>query len=112
MHYTRGLKSKIKENDLEIIGDANKMFKCSNKEEAITKFNDLKNKWNGRYPNVIYNTEIKSGELLRFYDYLSKIRNSLKPTNEIERLNGEIRRKVKVVSSFPDEGLCNEDILL
>ena len=103
IHYIRGLKSKVKEKDLEIIEDANRMFRCSNKEEAITKFNDLKNKWERRYPNVIYNTERKLGQLLRFYDYPSKIRNSLKSTNEIERLNGEIRRRIKVVSSFPDE---------
>ena len=103
IHYMRGLKSKVKEKDLEIIEDANRMFRCSNKEEAITKFNDLKNKWERRYPNVIYNTERKLGQLLRFYDYPSKIRNSLKSTNEIERLNEEIRRRIKVVSSFPDE---------
>ena len=31
IHYMRGLKPKVKEKDLEIIDDANKMFKCSNK---------------------------------------------------------------------------------
>ena len=97
------MKSKVKEKDLEIIEDANKMFRYSNKQEAITKFNELKDKWNGRYPNVIYNTKRKLGQLLRFYDYPSKIRNSLKSTNEIERLNREIRRRIKVISSFPDE---------
>ncbi len=103
IHYARGLKSKVKEKDLEIIEDANKMFRCSNKQEAIIRFNEMKDKWNSRYPNVIYNTERKLGQLLRFYDYPSKIRNSLKSTNEIERLNEEIRRRIKVVSSFPDE---------
>ena len=102
-HYMRGLKSKVKEKDIEIIEDANKMFRCSNKQEAIIKFNDLKNKWENRYPSVIYNTEKKLGQLLRFYDYPSKIRNSLKSTNEIERLNGEIKRRIKTISSFPDE---------
>ena len=103
MHYSRGLKSRVKERDMEIIEDANKMFKCSNKQEAIIRFNELKDKWNGRDPNVIYNTKRKLGQLLRFYDYPSKIRNSLKSTNEIERLNREIRRRIKVISSFPDE---------
>ena len=79
------------------------MFRCNNKEEAIIRFNEMKNKWERRYPNVIYNTERKPGQLLIFYDYPSKIRNSLKSTNEIERLNEEIRRRIKVVSSFPDE---------
>ena len=103
IHYARGLKSKVKEKDVEIIEDANKMFRCSNKQEAIVRFNEMKDKWVNKYPSVIYNTERKLGQLLRFYDYPSKIRNSLKSTNEIERLNGEIRRKIKVVSSFPDE---------
>ncbi len=44
VHYARGLKSKIKEKELEIIEDANKMFKCSSKQEAITRFNEMKNK--------------------------------------------------------------------
>ena len=73
IHYARGLKSKVNEKDLEIMEDANKMFKCSNKQEAITKFNEMKNKWENRYPNVIYNTERKLGQLLRFYDYPSKL---------------------------------------
>jgi transposase-like protein len=72
------LKSKIEEKDIELIDNANKMFKCNNKEEAISKFNELKNKWKRRYLNVIYSTEIKLGQSLRFYDYPSRIRNSLK----------------------------------
>lgn len=57
IHYIGGLKSKVKEKDLEIIDDANKMFRCSNKQDAIVKFNKMKNKWENKYPNVIYNTE-------------------------------------------------------
>ena len=78
------------------------MFKCNNKQEAIIRFNEFKNKWENKYPNIIYNTEIKLGHLLRFCYYISRIRNSLKSTNIIERMNEEIRR-IKVISSFPDE---------
>ena len=35
--------------------------------------------------------------------YTKKLELRLKSTNEIERLNEEIRRRVKVISSFPDE---------
>ena len=61
IHYARGLKSKVKEKDLEIIEDANKMFKCSSKQEAIVRFNEMKDKWEKKYPSVIYNTERKLG---------------------------------------------------
>ena len=79
------------------------MFKCDSKEEAIIKFNDFKNKWESKYPKVIYNTEKNLGKLLRFYNYPSSIWRSLKSTNAIERFNGEVRRRVKTISSFPDE---------
>ena len=104
IHYTRGLKSNVREKDIEEITiDANKMFKCDNKEEAIIRFNDFKYKWESKYPKVIYNTEKNLGKLLRFYNYPVSIRRSLKSTNAIERFNGEVRRRVKTISSFPDE---------
>ncbi len=101
--FLNRLKPKIKEKNVEIVDDANRMFKCINKEEAIIRSNEFKNNYERRYPDVIYNTEIKLGELLRFYDYPLKIRNSLKSTNIIERMNEEIRRRIKTISSFPDE---------
>ena len=46
----RGLKSNVREKDIEEITiDANKMFKCDNKEEAIIRFNDFKYKWENKY---------------------------------------------------------------
>ena len=81
IHYARGLKSSVREKDIEEITiDANKMFKCDNKEEAIIKFNEFKNKWESKYPKVIYNTEKNLGKLLRFYNYPVSIRRSLKST--------------------------------
>ena len=65
IHYARGLKSDVRQSDVEEITiDANKMFKCDNKEEAIIKFNDFKYKWESKYPTVIYNTEKNLGKLL------------------------------------------------
>ena len=78
-----------------------RLEKCSTRG-TLYKYTEYDTR-SSKYPNVIYNTERKLGQLLRFYDYPSKIRNSLKSTNEIERLNGEIRRRIKVVSSFSDE---------
>ena len=102
IHYARGLKSSVREKDIEEITiDANKMFKCDNKEEAIIKFNDFKYKWESKYPKVIYNTEKNLGKLLKFYNYPVNIRKSLKSTNAIERFNGEVRRRVKQYHHSP-----------
>ncbi|BAB60025.1 hypothetical protein [Thermoplasma volcanium GSS1] len=45
IHYLRGLKSDVRKKDADdITNDGDKMFKCDNKEEAIIKFNEFKNK--------------------------------------------------------------------
>ena len=103
IHYLRNLKSKVKEKDSEeIVNDANRMFLCNSKDEAGNKFREFKNKWNNKYPDIVYNTEKKTGRLFRFYEYPAGIRRLLKSTNAIERFNEEIRRRVKTISSFPD----------
>ena len=53
IHYAMGLKSKVKEKDLAIIEDANKMFRYSSKQEAIVKFNEMKDKWKNKYPILL-----------------------------------------------------------
>ncbi len=50
----------------------------------------------GRIANIIENKYSK-------YNYPASIRKSLKSSNAIERLNEEIRRRIKTISSFPDE---------
>ena len=82
--------------NIEIIEDVKKMFKCNSKQEAITRFSEMKNKLENKYPSVICNTERKLGELLRFYDYPFKIRNSLKSIESNSRhafrkMNGYVK---------------------
>ena len=43
------------------------------------------------------------GILLKYYDYHESIRRSIHSTNLIERLNKEIRRRIKIVDSLPSE---------
>lgn len=43
------------------------------------------------------------GILLRYYDYPESIRRSIHSTNLIERMNKEIRRRIKIIDSLPTE---------
>jgi transposase-like protein len=40
IHYARGLKSKVKEKDIEIIEDANKMFRLRRRVKVVSSFPD------------------------------------------------------------------------
>ena len=67
------------------------MFRSSSKQESIVRFNEMNNKRENKYPNVIYNTERKLGQLLIFYDYLSKIRNSHKSTQYFCKMTFKVK---------------------
>ena len=43
------------------------------------------------------------GILLKYYDYPESIRRSINSTNLIERMNKEIRRRIKIIDSLPSE---------
>ena len=68
IHYARGLKSKVKEKDVEIIDDTNKMFKCNNKEEAISKFNEFENKCGRRCIKILL-LSLKDKEFIEIHKY-------------------------------------------
>lgn len=48
-------------------------------------------------------------ETLTYYDFLSEYWTRIRTNNVIERLNREIRRRTRVVGSFPDG---NSDLML
>jgi putative transposase len=43
------------------------------------------------------------GSLLKYYEYPESIRRSIHSTNIIERMNSEIRRRIKIIDSLPSE---------
>ncbi len=55
------------------------------------------------YPGPLYNMEKNLNVLLRYHDYPESIRRSIHSTNLIERMNKEIRRRIKIIDSMPSE---------
>ena len=51
----------------------------------------------------VYNMEKNLDILLKYYDYPDPIRRSIHSTNIIERMNKEIRRRIKIIDSLPSE---------
>jgi|GEM_PF-2810420 len=50
--------------------------------------------------------------LLTYYKYPEPIRKVIRSTNVIERLNKEIRRRIKIIDSLPGEELARKIIYL
>ena len=87
----------------EIDSDLKVIFLSRSREEALNQFTEFKDKWSSRYPRPLYNMEKNLSILLKYYDYPESIRRSIHSTNLIERMNKEIRRRIKIIDSLPSE---------
>ena len=79
------------------------IFLSRSREEAMKRFNEFKNIWEGKYPKQVYNLERKLNYLFTYFQYPKSIRRSIHSNNIIERMNKEIRRRIKVIDSIPTE---------
>ena len=87
----------------EIDHDLKDIFTSGTKDSAIERFTHFKNKWSSKYPRPVYNMERKLGYLFTYFQYPESTRRSLHSSNIIERMNKEIRRRIKVKDALPSE---------
>ena len=104
VHASRNFESHVRVQDRnEIDSDLKGIFLSRSRDEAIDQFNAFKDKWSSKYPKPVYNMEKNLRILLKYYDYPEPIRRSIHSTNLIERMNKEIRRRIKIIDSLPSE---------
>ena len=104
IHASRNFESHVRVQDRnEIDSDLKGIFLSRSREEALNQFTEFKDKWSSRYPRPLYNMEKNLSILLKYYDYPESIRRSIHSTNLIERMNKEIRRRIKIIDSLPSE---------
>ena len=94
---------KVDEDRNEIDSDLKGIFLSPSREDAIDQFNVFKDKWSSEYPKPVYNMEKNLSILLKYYDYPEPIRQSIHSTNIVERMNKEIRRRIKIIDSLPSK---------
>ncbi|WP_371409165.1 IS256 family transposase [Micromonospora zamorensis] len=83
--------------------DIKPIYTAVNATAARAAFDDLAEKWGGRYPAVIRLWDNAWAEFIPFLDYDVEIRTVICSTNAIESLNARYRRAVKARGHFPNE---------
>ncbi|RKR92986.1 transposase-like protein [Micromonospora pisi] len=87
----------------ELKRDVKPIYTAVNATAARAAFDDLAEKWGGRYPAVIRLWDNAWTEFIPFLDYDLEIRKVICSTNAIESLNARYRRAVKARGHFPNE---------
>ena len=104
VHASRNVETHVRVQDRnEIDNDLKGIFLSRSRNESIDRFNEFRNKWSNKYPRPVYNMEKNLNVLLKYHDYPESIRRSIHSTNLIERMNKEIRRRIKIIDSMPPE---------
>lgn len=106
-HKMRNVANKCKKSQWEECKhDAQQICYASSKKEAVRQFKVFKSKWSKDNPKGVECIEKDLEELLNFYDFDSILWKKIRTTNVIERAFGEIRRRTKVMGSFPNDDSC------
>jgi len=83
--------------------DLKPVYTAVNAAAARAAFDELAERWGGRYPAIIRLWESAWEEFIPFLDYDVEIRQVICSTNAIESLNARYRRAVRARGHFPSE---------
>ncbi|MGC8649827.1 MAG: transposase, partial [Hydrogenobaculum sp.] len=83
--------------------DLKKIYQAPTKDMAILEFDNFKDKWQDRYPNIVKDWEKDIEYILAFYQYPYEIRRMLSTTNLIESVNSKIRKVADSKRVFPSD---------
>ncbi len=84
----------------EVIGEARKIYKASDKSGALQAFREWERRWRDKVPEAVRCLEDDLEELLSFYDEPEEWRKKLRTTNIIERVFREVRRRTRSMGCF------------
>lgn len=103
VHKVRNtLNNARKKHQTELAQDLKTIYKADSFEEAQAALLELKEKWKKTYKRELDSWENDLPVLLTFFKYPKDVQQYLYTTNLIERLNREVRKRLKTMDSLPN----------
>lgn len=104
IHQLRNSFKYVSYKDLKAFArDFKTIYTSANEEIALSRLDDLKNKWGKEYPYAFKSWESNWDVLSPFYKFPEQIRKIIYTTNIIEGLNRQFRKVTKTKSVFPSD---------
>ena len=89
-----------------------RIYRAESRERARQAFEEFKIRYQRIYPRVVKLWEENFDDLLCFFEFPSEIRRFIYTTNQLERLFGEVKRRLKVMEILPDEENADKILFL
>lgn len=101
VHKVRATFPKIRVSDkTEFLEDLKQVYTAMDGDVARAVFDGFKDKWRKQYPKEVKSWEEQLSTLLTFYKYPPMTWPAIYTTNSIERMNKELRKRLKPMNSL------------
>lgn len=102
-HYQRNVLDKARTHQRkDITNDIRSIWASPTFESARTQADTIIEKWENTNPRLALWLEETIGQTLNYYNFPPEHRTRIRTNNSLERLNGEIKRRTRVIRIFPN----------
>lgn len=104
VHAMRNSRNKVRKADLEeVFADLKPIYKAECQEDAEGLFEAFSERWKKLYPGLVKYWRKNLHHLTVFMKYPKAVRPYIYTTNQLERINKEIKRRTKSIELFSSE---------
>ncbi|MNC08159.1 Transposase, Mutator family [compost metagenome] len=113
VHKVRATFPKIRaQHKTDVLEDLKTVYHAVDHDVALAAFDTVKAKWGKLYPKEMKSWEEQLPTLLTFYKYPALIKDAIYTSNPIERMNKEIRKRLKPMNSLTNMDAAEKIIYL
>jgi len=113
VHKVRSTFPKIRvQHKTAFLDGLKKVYSAPDRDVALAMFDVLKDEWGRLYPKEIKSWEDQFSTLLTFYKYPPLIKEAIYTTNPIERMNKELRKRLRPMNSLATIGAAEKIVYL
>lgn len=113
VHKVRSTFPKVRvQHKTDFINDLKTIYNALDHDCALAAFDTFKSKWGKLYPKEVGSWEEQLSTLLTFYRYPALIKDAIYTSNPIERMNKEIRKRLKPMNSLTNMDAAEKIVYL
>lgn len=104
VHAMRGARTKVRRSDIEeVFAGLKPIYRADSQKDAQAAFATFSERWKKRYPGLVKYWRENLHHLTVFLKYPEPVRPYIYTTNQLERINKEIKRRTKSIEVFSSE---------
>ncbi len=104
VHAVRNARTKVRRKDsAEVLSDLRTIYRADSQKEAEQALATFADTWKKRYPGLVKYWRENFSHLTVFMKYPEQVRPYIYTTNQLERINKEIKRRTKTIEAFSSE---------